>query len=95
VQYYEGKITEMEEEIALAVQQAVDESVSLKLRKLQTRLENMEKESRDLREVHFLFVFWNKQIYFQISRQSAGSELSDLPSCEYNALGGTFVMFVE
>lgn len=42
---------EMEEEKALAIQQAVDESVSLKMRKLQVRLENMEKETRDLREV--------------------------------------------
>lgn len=50
-QYYEGKIAEMEEERALAVQQAVDESVSFKLRKVQARLENMEKENRDLREV--------------------------------------------
>lgn len=57
-QYYEGKIAEMEEERAAAVQQAVDESVSLKLRKLQVRLENMEKESRDLREVHFSLCFW-------------------------------------
>ena len=56
MQYYEGKISEMEEERALAIQQAVDDSVSLKLRKLQARLENMEKESRDLREVHFLFM---------------------------------------
>lgn len=52
VQHFEGKIAEMEEERALAIQQAVDESVNLKLRKLQTRLESMEKESRDLREVH-------------------------------------------
>jgi len=47
----------MEEEKAIAVQQAVDESVSLKLRKLHVRLENMEKESRDLREVNFSVCF--------------------------------------
>lgn len=47
---------EMEEEKALAIQQAVDESVSLKMRKLQVRLENMEKESRDLREVRFFSI---------------------------------------
>lgn len=56
VQYYEGRITEMEEERALAVQQAVDESVSLKLKKLQVRLEKMEKENQDLKEVPFTYI---------------------------------------
>jgi BRCA1-associated protein len=63
-QYYEGKIVEMEEEKALAIQQAVDESVSLKMRKLQVRLENMEKETRDLRELNKCLIE-NQKVYQQ------------------------------
>lgn len=51
-QYYEGRLTELEEERELTVQQAVEAAVSLKLRKLQTRFEKGERESRDLQEVH-------------------------------------------
>lgn len=51
-QYYEGRLTELEEERELTVQQAVEAAVSLKLRKLQTRFEKSERESRDLQEVH-------------------------------------------
>lgn len=50
-QYYEGRLTELEEERELTVQQAVEAAVSLKLRKLQARFEKGERESRDLQEV--------------------------------------------
>lgn len=50
-QYYEGRLTELEEEKELTVQQAVEAAVSLKLRKLQVRFEKGERESRDLQEV--------------------------------------------
>jgi BRCA1-associated protein len=58
-QYYEGRLTELEEERELTVQQAVEAAVSLKLRKLQVRFEKGERESRDLQEVqlHLLLDF--------------------------------------
>lgn len=63
-QYYEGRLTELEEERELTVQQAVEAAVSLKLRKLQVRFEKGERESRDLQELNRSLIE-NQKVYQQ------------------------------
>lgn len=67
----------MEEERALAVQQAVDESVSLKLKKLQVRLEKMEKENQDLKELNKCLIE-NQKIYQQRMQEFEERELKSV-----------------
>lgn len=56
VQYFEGRLHEVEEEREVAIQQAVESALSLKLRKMHTRYEKVESESKDLREVTFYYL---------------------------------------
>jgi hypothetical protein len=51
MQYYEGRLAEMEEDREAAIQHAVEGVLNHKMRKLQARCEKVEMENRDLKEV--------------------------------------------